>query len=415
LRDRFGDRLNLVISTLLRTAAGLAVFMVLARTLGPVQYGLFTTVFAYAVIAAFIADFGYATKALRDIAAEPARGGAILAHALTVKIILSATICLVGSAIILFLPNPIGVKLACMAIAAGVFAASIGDLAMVAFRAIGQYGREARLVGWTSIVYAVILIGAAMLHSNVLSVGLGFLAARAIYMVFAIRGAFAQLPPSDRKSLHMGETLASLRGSVAWAADSGLGFLSSQVDAILVANLLGLGAAGVYQSGARFVQTALSFASVLSNIHIPRLASRSGHLDLRAEWRMAAEFVGLGAVFGVGLLLVGPLLTRFVLGEQYARVDHLWPGFAAFLVARYAAAAFGAALSAVARPGLRIVAQALGLGLILAGFAWAVTRFGLVAAPWVMTAGALITTLAYAVGAWSPSNTNRKGSDGSPA
>ena len=44
-------------------------------------------------------------------------------------------------------------KIACALFAAGILIATLGDLPMVAFRALGNYAGEAKIVLWTSCFY----------------------------------------------------------------------------------------------------------------------------------------------------------------------------------------------------------------------------------------------------------------------
>jgi O-antigen/teichoic acid export membrane protein len=398
LNGRIQDRLFLVVSILMRMFSALGVLVILARGLGPLEYGLFSTVFSYAMIAALIGDFGYATKALRDIAADPVNGGRALAEAMSVKALLTFSIAVVGGVVIAFLPLSFTTKISCLAIGLGVMASSFGDVALVSYRAVGRFAGEAVIVTWTSILYAAILTLVVVFHGGIVAVGFAFLLARAVYMAVALRQAVAILPKYAWSSIRLRATLGQLRSSSFWALDGGLGYLNQQVDGVVVAHLLGLEAAGLYQSAARFTYAGLRFGGVLANIHIPRMARSARRLRFSHEWRMASEFIGLGCVIGLSLLIGGPFLTKFFLGAQYMGANTLWPGFAAFAVSHYIAAFFGTALSATSKPGLRVVSQTIGLLTMLVGLAIFLPTRGLIAAPWVMAAGMLITTICYAGG-----------------
>jgi O-antigen/teichoic acid export membrane protein len=406
LRGPVGDRLFMGASVLIRIGVGLLVFIVLARGLGPEQFGLFSTVFAYAMLAGFVTDFGFSVKALRDVAADPANGARSLSEALTVKCLLTVAVMAVGGVIIALLPVDAAAKTACALLGAAVLIGSIAELSQVAFRSVGRFAAETWIVAWTSGAHVVILVGLVMAGAGVVGVSAGFLASRVLYLIIAVIGAQRLFPGQRLRFAGAGRTLEALRKSRAWAADAGLGYLSGQIDGLMVAHLLGLTAAGLYQSGGRFVQTALGLGSILSNIHIPRLASR-GAASGAVEWRMIVEFVIFGLLFGAFFVLAGPLITRFVLGSQYQAVDALWPGFAAFIAARYLAAAFGAALSASARPMLRVGGQLAGLIVIVAGFFVVLPRFGLPAGPWIMAAGAAVTAVAYVVGSMLPTGRSK--------
>ena len=383
-------------STLMRMGVGLLVFVMLARLLGPVQFGLFSTVFAYAVLAGFITDFGNAVKALRDIAADPDSGGQALSQALTMKVVLTGVVGLAGAAIILLLPVTGAVKISCAVLGAAVLIGSVAELSQVAFRALGLYGQETWIVFWTSLAHGAILFVVALVSPTIMAVASAFLASRLIYLAVAFRGAARLFPRKSLRPVGIGPTLTALQASKTWALDSGLGYLSNQIDGLIVAHMLGLGPAGIYQAGNRFVQSAMGLGVILSNIHVPRLAAKMEAGNLRTEWRMVAEFLAVAIFFAAAMVVGGPWVTQHILGSEYQGVNRLWLGFAVFLGVRLLAAAFGGALSARGRPGTRVVIQLLSLASIVAGLLWTLPRFGIEAAPWIMAAGGFLTAALYA-------------------
>lgn len=392
------NRIYMATTVLFRMGVGFAVFAILARSLGPHQYGLFSTVFTAAGIAGILTDFGFGLKTLRDIAAEPDRGGELMGSALAVKAFLTAAVATIGGAAISLLQLDTAAKLAAMMIAAGVLIGAFGDLSLVAFRSIGRFAGETWIVVWTSAFYGFLLCATALLHGGLMLISAGFLFSRTLYAVVALLSVRALFPRRRPRRLEAVFILKSLRGSVSWAVDGGLVFINGQVDGLVVAQALGLAEAGLYQAASRFVQAALGLSAILLNIHIPRVAADAApHIRRQRQHRMMLEFLAFGGAFGALLILGGPYLTHYVLGPGYARADKLWPGFAAFLLTRYIAAAFGSALSAYAKPLLRVAGQVTGLAVITIGFTIGLPRFGVISVPWTMAAGAMATTAVYAV------------------
>ena len=397
MKRGIANRLYMSSSVLLRMATGLLVLLVLARGLGPVRFGSVSTIFAYSGLGSLLTDFGFSLKTLRDIAATPARGGAILSRMHQIKTLLTVFAAVLGAVVLIFLPLAADLRLAGAAFASGILVGAIGDLAMVAFRATGRFGQEAGIVAWTSAVHGLLVLPPALLHVPLWVVGAAFLASRCGYAAICVTSArrlFASQPSAPFDLADIGRAIG---GSLSWAADGWLTFLNSQIDGLLLVPLLGLAAAGFYQSGTRFVQAALAVAAVLSNVHIPAVAAGGRGRMSPQEGLMVLEFVGLGAVWAVIFVLGGPLVTRFLLGPAYLPLNQLWPGFAAFVFARYAAAGFGAALAAMARPAPRVVAQLGGLGVVVAGFVFLLPAAGLVAAPWIMAAGSATSLVLFMI------------------
>lgn len=398
LKSGVQDRFFMLVSTMVRLLVGLTVLVILARGLGPTKYGLIATVMAYGYVAAVLTDFGLSTKTLRDIAADRGHADEILFSALDLKMVLSVIVGVAGAAAITLTPTDLVTKLCAALIGAGVMIASIGDLTMVGYRAVGRYGDEARFVLVTSLAHGLALSAAAFLWPSALLVSVIFFVSRSIYTGLAILQAKRLFPSGQgRPSRSIRQTLGGLREAGWWAADNGMGYVASQIDGPIIAAVFGLSAAGLYQGAARFVQASLAAAVVLTNIHIPRLASAaSGGPRFREEWRMFAEFTLVGAGLAVFFVVGGPYLTHFLLGDAFAKVDELWPGFAAFVFGRYVAAAFGMSLSAHAQPAMRVAAQVGGLAALAGGFWWGLPRYGLVAGPWTLAAASAVTGIIYA-------------------
>jgi O-antigen/teichoic acid export membrane protein len=386
-------------SVFIRMGIGIVVFVLLARGLGPTDYGFVATVFAYAALGGLLTDFGFSIKTLRDISEFPHRGGEILAESLSVKLFLTAVVLVISSAVICLLNMPWSSKFAALLLCAGALINSFGDLSLVAFRATKTYSAETKLVLFTSSVYVCIIAPLSLLHASVIYISVGYLVSRIIYASTAFICVTRLFPAQPFRFASVRRIAKAAHVSFTWAIDSGMTYLNAQVDAIVVAQALGLSAAGIYQSGARFAQGALALTAILTNIHIPIIAAQhKGRAISRSEIVMAAEFFGIGFLFFLFFTFGGPLLTKYALGHKYAPLNPLWPGIAAFVLTRYGAAAFGAALAARGQPVLRIGGQVATLTTIGVGFLIFLPRYGLVAAPWVMASGGVVTMVTYAAG-----------------
>lgn len=392
------NRLYVALSLFIRMSAGTAVSVLLARSLGPQNFGLATSVFAYASIAALVTSFGYEAKTLRDIASAPQAGSSTLAAALSVKLLLCAIVILFGVPAVLMLPFDLASKAAIIMFGASTIIASIGDLVFYAFRALGRFSTEARIASWTSLVYVLVVGLITAYDQNLLMVALAVLVSRIVYASAALLGVRALIPDVaiERRSLR--KLFGNMRSSVYWAADSALGFLHSQVDILLVLHFLGLSALGVYQAGSRFAQSALSISTILTNVHVPAVAvACTERRANRLEWQVYLEFTAVGAVLGMVLWFFGPAIVRVFLGRQFQAVDLLWPGFAVFVFLRYLAAAVGAVLIAFSAPRLRAVGQILSTAVVIFYF-FHLRSIDITSVPWIMALGSGVTALTYIAG-----------------
>jgi len=260
-------------SVFIRMGSALLVFVLLARGLGPVAYGLVATVFSYATLASLLTDFGFTSKALRDIAATPDRGGEILNAGLSLKIYLTVAVMVVGAIALAVIPTPPGTALAAGMLGTAVLIGAVGDLALTAYRAMGRYMSETLLTAWTSAAHLIVVGWVALVHADLMIVAVAYLASRTLYTVLAVIGAERLFEGLTLRAEPLSAVWRSVKDGWGWAADSGLSYLNGQIDGLLVVGIFGLQVAGVYQAGARFVQAGLALVLVLAGIHIPRLTA----------------------------------------------------------------------------------------------------------------------------------------------
>ena len=258
------NKIFLAIAMLARIGTGFVSLFVLARALGPTDYGFVATVFAYSSIAALLTDFGFSVQALRDIGAEPGRAGELIAACIRVKNLL------VGAATIAAL-----VALALVGLDAHLFWASLllfgsimvlsyGDLAMVALRGIGRYDTETYAVVAGTVSFVVVVGGAAMLSPDILSIAVALLVARLVQTVIAFIAVRRHVVLANCIFGPLLDIIRFARTSSALAIDSILTTVSGQLDVIFVSALLGLEAAGVYQVAARVAGVPNPFPAIAS-------------------------------------------------------------------------------------------------------------------------------------------------------
>jgi O-antigen/teichoic acid export membrane protein len=397
-RAMISQRLAMMTSLGVRTALTLTTFALLARYLGPSQFGLFTTAIAYSTIAALATDFGFAMKALRDVGAEPDRAAELISPIIRAKAWLTIATSILAIVAISVLRFPLTEKAAVAAIYFATILMSYGDLMLITFRGIGLFARETRIVIVTAIIHGVIMVSAILLGANLAMIALAYLTSRFIYAVFAIVAVRRQIKLSLSLRTSPSAIRQMLQSAAPFAVDTALTVVYGQFDAVMVSSLVGLRAAGVYMAGARLVTGVLPLTSVLAGVQIPAIsrghASRDPHHSRRLL-RGSAEFACVGVIVSVAMLVAGPLLVKHVYGPAYLAVDRLWPGFAFFTLARFVAAGFGAHLVAVDKIRGRIAGTAITVLATVALSYVLLPRLGVIAVPWLMGAGMVLLCFLY--------------------
>ena len=389
----------LAISMLARIASGIVSLFLLARGLGPTDYGFIATVFAYASIAALLTDFGFSLQALRDIGAQPERAGEIMAACVRVKNVLVLLVSVVALVLLLIQQPPTSVLISSILLYASIITLSYGDLALVAFRGIGRYDVETYVVVAATVAFVAIVGAVALLSPDLLSISIALLLARVCHTALSFFTVSRYVKLGNCLWGPLGEILRFARQSTSLAIDSILTTLSTQIDVIFISSMLGLHSTGIYQVASRVANYVYMPSGVLAGVYTPTLASHHHRKDdgrRHLERRMRFEFAGIGLVLGGLLVAILPFAAPIVFGHEYIVPFEIWVAFGALIFIRFAAAAFGVAL--VARRGVifRLIGQGVGVSVIVIGLLVFLPIYGLVAAPWVMVVATVTTMVIYA-------------------
>lgn len=386
----------LALSLLARIGTGLVSLMVLARGLGPADYGFIATVFAYSSIAVLLTDFGFSVQALRDIGAEPDRAGEIIAACIRVKSLLALGMTILAVATLLLLDIDMSLRLAGLLLYGSLMIMSYGDLAMVALRGVGRYDVEAGAVISGSVLYIVIVAGVALAMPAILPVAMAIAAARLLQTALCFAVLRRHIVVGNCLFGPLFETVRFLRTSSALALDSVLTSASAQIDTILVSAVLGLEAAGIYQVVVRVAGYAVLPIQVLAGVYTPRLSHQ--HLrgsDDGLSLRMRGEFAGVGGLAGAFMALGMPVLAPWLFGAKFVVPNSVWLAFGLLILLRFFIAAFGIVLTARRAVWHRVAGQAAGMATIILAMPMGLMPLGIIAAPLVSMAAVLVTLAVY--------------------
>ncbi|MCP3472140.1 oligosaccharide flippase family protein [Bradyrhizobium sp. CCGUVB1N3] len=384
----------MAVTLVCRIGVGIASLLVLARGLGPANYGFMATVLAYSSIASLVTDFGFGIQALRDIGAQPDRAGELIAACIRVKNLLVATATIIAVGALYSLNLSTELFWASLMLYASIMIMSYGDLAIMTLRGIGRFDVEAYAALVAVAIFVAIVVGIAIVRAEILTLSGALLLARVAQTIlsFAVVGRFVKFGNCGFRRL--GDSLRFARESSGLAVDTFLTVVPGQLDTIFVSSLLGLHAAGTYQVASRLANYVQLPIQILAQVYMPRLAhSHRNDRDAadKLERHMVLEFSGIGLVLGLAFATLAPIATPVAFGAEYIVPFDVWAAFAVLFCVKSSAAALGVAL--VARRGVmyRVIGQAVGVTTIILGMLVLLPKYGLVAAPASMVAGTLLT------------------------
>lgn len=377
-----------------RVAGGIVVTVLLAHALEPSVFGVIMLAFAVGGTVSLLADLGGSASVLRSIGETPSDAGSILSVALNAKlsILLAALPLYVIGALYSFGFNAKAYSSVLVFCAAAI--ASLNDLTIVAFRALGRNAGELIASILSSVVTSLIFVLALFVGNNAIFVAALFLATRLLGLLFTrlLCKWYAGVSISTRL-FGLKDILQYASHSRHWALSSTLAYLNGQIDNLLIGPVLGSTANGLYQSVARFSSIAMQMPAIAFNYWIPRIAKerKEGGNYRNLEIQSSIAILGVGLITALGFAILGPLFTSQLLPQAYSGAKTLWLPVAILAFCRFCSAASSVWLIGANRPADRAVGEAAALVLNIAGILWLGPRIGLVAVPLVLAAAALVT------------------------
>jgi O-antigen/teichoic acid export membrane protein len=152
---------------------------------------------------------------------------------------------------------------------------------------------------------------------------------------------------------------------VPFGLSSFLAMVYGQADVVIVAFVLGAGAAGIYAPAISIVVALTLVAGTLFPVMVPVLSQKQAtdpaNLPAAARKLLLAS-LGLGVVLALFLLVSGPALALLLYGPSYAQVGVILQILSGVLLLRSPIFAAGAVLVAVGRQRQRVVVQAVSAG-----------------------------------------------------
>ena len=348
----------------LRLLAQAGTLLIVARLLGPRQFGAFAGIAALAVMLGTLSTFGTHLVLLREVSRAPERRAAVLPFALSTTLLCGLLLLGLYLLVTLALLREAGV-------AAGVLLA-IGsaelllqpllNLPAVEHQGHGRIATSQLLLALPMGLRLAAALAVWWLHpvDPLHAYALGYLLASAVALAVAVATLREVWPaPRDWRL----PQLADLRDAAGYAVLNLTAAGPAELDKTLALKLLPLAAAGVYAAGARVIGALTLPVIALMLSALPRLfretetgPARSGRL-LRGLFAAALAYSLLLA----GVLWLAAPLFDLLFGPHYRGIDSTirWltlavPGMALRIAA-------GGALMALGRPWMRVSFEVVGL------------------------------------------------------
>jgi O-antigen/teichoic acid export membrane protein len=301
-----------------RLALGFIVSLVVARTLGPADYGTYAVLAAMVGIVGVVAEGGLSEAAVLRLARHEGDARAFFWLRIALASAVIAVLCLLAPLLARSLGIPDDGTLTRWALL-GIVATACSGAASVLLQAAGGFGRMSTLTLFNTALTALLALFLALVQQLTIASALVVLGIGTSLATFALGLRLLrpdlQVPSLTVLRREAGELLRT--GRWLWLAAL-LAMLAVNLDVVIVSRNAVLETVGVYALAASVANKAGIVNNSLYTVLLPRVA----HLaDERAVRQYLKESLRRGAVVALALLVCVPLAQPFVLlvyGQPYA-------------------------------------------------------------------------------------------------
>jgi O-antigen/teichoic acid export membrane protein len=331
-----------------RLVGTLVMYSLLARAFGPAQFGEFGYWYSIGIMLAALSDYGFGQQILTTFsAADNTKIRSDAVRLLQGKMLLVMLLYLAGITFAVIDADAadfIWILLLLGACAASTFFDFFGWMlkARGAFSADSKRTLILALFGNTTAGFVGLITKDLILAcSSLFLIRLVMLVSQ-----YRVAARLTEIHWRDALATRFTGVLDTLKGGRTFAADSAAVQGFSNIDIILVKNILDDHAAGIYLAGSRLVQAALAGIPVLASVFIPQMVRA---FKGNKFYSVPRSLVALCVIAGVGAAVVFVVgkdsLPEIMFGAEFRELDALMVVFGMAVAVRYLAAVPGTVLS----------------------------------------------------------------------
>lgn len=387
----------------LRLLVQAGTLLIVARMLGPNQFGAFAGVAALAVLLGTLATLGTNWVLMAEVSKEPARSERVLSYAVPTTLLCGGVLLITYLLICTLALREAGVALTVL-LAIGITEMWLQPLFALPAAEHLALGRIARSQLLMTLPLSLRLLAAAIVimvspADPLAAYAYGYLVASLLALGVAAATLPSPWPMPRRWRLPKVIELHEIAG---YAVLNVTATTPAELDKTLATKLLPLASAGLYAAGARVIGAATLPVIAMMLSALPRLfregQSQTKRTSKLLRWIFAATF-SYSIALAVILWFIAPVFV-WIFGQKYDGLEHVihWlclavPGMAL----RFAA---GSVLMALGRPWVRVGFEIAGLVVLVVAAATLTERFGATGMPlalacseWAMAMIGLVFTV----------------------
>jgi O-antigen/teichoic acid export membrane protein len=341
-------------TTALRLLAGLISFSIMARILGPNDFGVFAYWLSVSMLLALVTNYGLGPYVLREIGINLSIAPRLIGDGMMAKLLLTLLVVLIASAATWVFEVDRGLLFGFLLI--GTIADSFTEFLNTGLRASNRFDVETKIATIGAFSHAAIIASVVVIFQDIDSAAVAYSASRLVLLGLTIIGFSKYFSRVCFSPIRAGFGL--IKKSVSYAIDFGFQSLFGQIDGLVLNYYSGPVSVGLHQAGMRVFYGGLSGLQVMANVFLPRASSMSADSTLfaREAGRIQMAFLLFGLTFGLFIWLFSDFIVSVLFGSEYLQLASLLPVFGLLFFVRMSAAAWGIILTASGEQKFRTIA-----------------------------------------------------------
>jgi O-antigen/teichoic acid export membrane protein len=313
-----GNTATLALGQGLRLSIQAAYFVLIARALGPKQYGAFVAMASLVAVASPFAGVGSTIVLLKYVSRDRSQLAGYWGNGL-LTIVISGLLLSLG--VVAAAPFFLGrqfVFLTILVSLSDLFMIRVADLAAFAFVALGRMGESARINVYISLtrLIGIVVIAASIRHPTVGDWTIAYTISAAVCFVYAFVRTTIAAGGIQVRPLHAWKTLPE---SSLFAVSISSSTIYNDMDKTMVGKIAGFAATGIYGAAYRIVDVSLVPVRAMLSAAYPeffRLGVGGPTATKKYAYKLIKRSAPFGCVVALGLFLGAPILPH-ILGNSY--------------------------------------------------------------------------------------------------
>lgn len=331
--DLFNKMFFMALTIAITIITNLINIVLIARSLGVEDFGLFTYYFTLAALSMIILNYGYVISLPKYIASSPNDAKRIFEESLSLKAAIFIVLFILAS-IYSVVSHQYILLVFFLALSLLSFATHFNLLN----RGMEKFSSETKNMMFGNMVFVVLILSVYFYSPSVVNYALAYFISRFVLFLIVIKQINSIVPSIKLLLLEQTQYLQLLKKNIAYTVDNMSASSFGIIDVLLVKFLFGISSVGLYQAGMKFVSGTLPVMQVVSNVFIPRLSKHGGD-----EYEKTLLVISLlsAIVLSMTFYLLFDYAVLYLLGESYKSLLEMSALFTLIVFLKFSTAGFG--------------------------------------------------------------------------